>query len=203
MSFIFGNDDYNYPYGHDDYDDGPMFFRHWKTDYEYDHPYEQHSTSCVGGLFHSQNREEILNEYNSCVDHTPKYNEGTKQRSQRKNNKRRTCYKKYPIWTMCSLSKVETDLPVVIWIGCSPNNKHKSPQIKFANNTSNNLRPYNLLPISISEHPTILLQKYKLKISDSQLTEIKQWIIKNKDCLLQVWNAEITPTDFVYNHMVK
>lgn len=107
------------------------------------------------------------------------------------------------LFEMANLSTDETDLPVVVWISIKPDENHKIPRIKFSNTESTKMTTDNLVPISISDNPKILSKNTVLNIHTKKLNKVKEWIIKNKLALLQVWNGEITPTQFVIKHMKK
>lgn len=97
---------------------------------------------------------------------------------------------------MANLSKSDTSLPMVIWIQTKQPMKHNTPRMKFANNYSNNMLAKDLVPISISDNPQILSKGTRLKISNSDFEKLRQWIIRNKDGLLKVWNGEISAIQF-------
>lgn len=97
---------------------------------------------------------------------------------------------------MANLSKEDTNLPMIVWIQVESESQHNAPRIKFANNTSNSLKPTDLVPISISDNPVILSKGTKLKISSKDFEQLRQWIIKHKDNLLKVWNGEISTMAF-------
>lgn len=107
------------------------------------------------------------------------------------------------LFEMANLSTDETDLPVVVWISIKSDENHKIPRIKFSNTESSKMSTDILVPISISDTPVILSKNTVLNISNKKLNKVKQWIIKNKEALLRVWNGEITPTQFVIKHMKK
>lgn len=97
---------------------------------------------------------------------------------------------------MANFSKSDTSLPMVVWIQIKHPMKHNAPRMKFANNYSNNMLAKDLVPISISDDPQILSKGTKLKISNSDFEKLRQWIIRNKDGLLKVWNGEISTLQF-------
>ena len=109
---------------------------------------------------------------------------------------------------MASISQNATGLDVVVWV--QTNNaqsigKHNLPQIKFQNNTSTKVQLNELIPISISDNPEILLENNdlnKIKISQAQINEIKQWIVKNKEILIDYWKEKIT-TDELFQKLKK
>ena len=109
---------------------------------------------------------------------------------------------------MASISQNTTGLDVIIWVQTnntqSPG-KHNLPQIKFQNNTSTKIQINELIPISISDNPEILLKNNdlnKIKISQAQINEVKQWIVKNQEILIDYWQEKIT-TDELFQKLKK
>ena len=102
---------------------------------------------------------------------------------------------------MSNLSQQRTGLDSIIWIQTNDaqgTGKHNIPRIKFQNNTGMKIQKDELIPISISDEPEILLKSNdlsKIKLSNRQIRAIKLWIIKNRDVLMKYWNDEITTYD--------
>ncbi len=107
---------------------------------------------------------------------------------------------------MANLSKEETDLPMIVWIGPNLATRHNKPRMKFSNSNSDSALVGELIPISIDqENPEILIKKnsnFKLKISNKDLENLKKWIVRNYEELMKVWNDIQTPTQFAHK-MVK
>lgn len=97
---------------------------------------------------------------------------------------------------MANLAKSDTSLPMIVWIQVKQETQHNAPRMKFANNYSNNMLPKDLVPISISDDPQILTKRTKLKISNADFEKLRQWIIRNKEELMKVWNGEISTIKF-------
>lgn len=100
------------------------------------------------------------------------------------------------LFEMANLSQSDTKLPMIVWIQVKQPMKHNSPRMKFANNTTKSLLPNDLVPISISNNPKILSKNTKLKISQSDFEQLRNWIIRNEENLLKVWNGEISHLEF-------
>ena len=119
-----------------------------------------------------------------------------------------TVYTDEMLLEMANISQNTTGLDVII--GVQTNNtqspgKHNLPQIKFQNNTSTKIQINELIPISISDNPEILLKNNglnKIKISQAQINGIKQWIVKNKEILIDHWEEKIT-TDELFQKLKK
>ena len=119
-----------------------------------------------------------------------------------------TVYTDEMLLEMASISQNTTGLDVIIWVQTnntqSPG-KHNLPQIKFQNNTSTKIQINELIPISISDNPEILLKNNdlnKIKISQAQINEVKLWIVKNKEILIDYWEEKIT-TDELFQKLKK
>lgn len=99
--------------------------------------------------------------------------------------------------TLGSLGKDTTHLPMVIWIEVKRSeDDRRHPQLRFANNTSDSLAPVDLIPISISDDPQLLVTDADLKISDADFLGLKRWIVDHRESLLKYWHGEIDTVDF-------
>lgn len=109
---------------------------------------------------------------------------------------------------MATISQNTTGLDVIIWVqtnNTQSTGKHNLPRIKFQNNTATKIQINELIPISISDDPKILLKNNdlnKIKISQTQINGIKQWIMKNKEILIDYWEEKIT-TDELFQKLKK
>lgn len=109
---------------------------------------------------------------------------------------------------MATISQNTTGLDVIIWVqtnNTQSTGKHNLPRIKFQNNTATKIQINELIPISISDGPKILLKNNdlnKIKISQTQINGIKQWIMKNKEILIDYWEEKIT-TDELFQKLKK
>mgnify|MGYP006371987587 FL=1 len=107
---------------------------------------------------------------------------------------------------MANISQSTTGLDVIIWVqtnNTQSTGKHNLPRIKFQNNTATKIQINELIPISISDDPKILLKNNdlnKIKISQTQINGIKQWIMKNKEILIDYWEEKIT-TDELFQKL--
>lgn len=112
-----------------------------------------------------------------------------------------TVYTDEMLLEMANISQNTTGLDVIVWvqtINTQSNVKHNLPRIKFQNNTETRVQIHELIPISISDNPQILLNNNdlnKIKISQAQINVIKQWIIKNKEILIDYWEEKITTSE--------
>ena len=101
---------------------------------------------------------------------------------------------------MSGFRKSDTNLPVNIWIddvGAERKTSHNLPRIKFQNDTSDNLKSRDTIPMSISDNPEVLINNFQTKLSQSDITKIKKFIIDNYDALMDYWNGKITLVQFV------
>ena len=94
------------------------------------------------------------------------------------------------LWEMANLKKSRTGLPVMIYI--SGNKSSRGPRIKFFDSYSDTLGDnYDLLiPLTVSKDPQIPIE-HELNIKKQDLDKVKQWVIKNYDLLLALYNEEI------------
>ena len=119
-----------------------------------------------------------------------------------------TVYTDEMLLEMASISQNTTGLDVIIWVqtnNTQSTGKHNLPRIKFQNNTATKIQINELIPISISENPEILLKNNdfnKIKISQAQINAVKQWIVKNKEILTDYWEEKIT-TDELFQKLKK
>ena len=119
-----------------------------------------------------------------------------------------TVYTVEMLLEMANISQSTTGLDVIIWVqtnNTQSTGKHNLPRIKFQNNTATKIQINELIPISISDDPKILLKNNdlnKIKISQTQINGIKQWIMKNKEILIDYWEEKIT-TDELFQKLKK
>ena len=119
-----------------------------------------------------------------------------------------TVYTDEMLLEMANISQNTTGLDVIVWvqtINTQSTGKHNLPRIKFQNNTSTKIQINELIPISISDNPKILLKNNdlnKIKISQAQINEVKLWIVKNKEILIDYWEEKIT-TDELFQKLKK
>ena len=119
-----------------------------------------------------------------------------------------TVYTDEMLLEMANISQNTTGLDVIIWVqtnNTQSTGKHNLPRIKFQNNTATKIQINELIPISISDEPKILLKNNdlnKIKISQEQINEVKLWIVKNKEILIDYWDEKIT-TDELFQKLKK
>ena len=119
-----------------------------------------------------------------------------------------TVYTDEMLLEIANISQSTTGLDVIIWVqtnNTQSTGKHNLPRIKFQNNTPTKIQINELIPISISDDPKILLKNNdlnKIKISQTQINGIKQWIMKNKEILIDYWEEKIT-TDELFQKLKK
>ena len=96
---------------------------------------------------------------------------------------------------MATLRKNKSGLPVNIYLddsGSYKAGKH-GPRIKFQANKGDNPNTRNMIPMTISDDPSIPIQNYRQQlegISESDITKIKTFVLANKDNLLRLCNNE-------------
>lgn len=105
------------------------------------------------------------------------------------------------LFEMSNITKAHTRLPVNIWVddfGISRNVPHNSPRIKFQVDKADKAHG-PLIPISISKNPEILINNYKTytNLNNYEIGQIKNFIIRNYDLLMQYWNQEINIDQFL------
>ena len=119
-----------------------------------------------------------------------------------------TVYTDEMLLEMANISQNNTGLDVIIWVQTNNTQsigKHNLPRIKFQNNTATKIQINELIPISISDEPKILLKNNdlnKIKISQAQINDVKLWIVKNKEILIDYWKEKIT-TDELFQKLKK
>ena len=119
-----------------------------------------------------------------------------------------TVYTDEMLLEMANISQSTTGLDVIVWLQTNNTQltgKHNLPRIKFQNNTETRAQIHELIPISISDNPKILLNNNdlkKIKISQAQINGVKQWIVQNKEILIDYWQEQIT-TDELFQKLKK
>ena len=87
------------------------------------------------------------------------------------------------LYEMANVSREDTNLPYDIWIdskGKERNVPHSTPRVKVEVDGE-------LIPVSISDNPQILVDKKIIRFS-----RVARWIIKYKEVLISHWNKEIS-----------
>lgn len=98
---------------------------------------------------------------------------------------------------MVDLSKKRTNLPVIVWID-GPRNVPHGNRIKFANDYGNKLTGVELIPMTVSDNPTIPKKlQSKVILAGNDVEKLKQWIILNKDTIEAYGNGEISTDELL------
>lgn len=102
-------------------------------------------------------------------------------------------YDNIAINEMANISKTSTGLPCKIYIS-DRLGANRGPRIKVNADYSDTWSG-NSFTITISDTPTVIGNTCKIKESD--IEEIKDWILLNKDILLKYWKEEIDTVQFI------
>ena len=98
------------------------------------------------------------------------------------------------LFEMANIGQEDTGLSVVVYV--SPAQGNHGPRIKFMNDYGNAYDFDNTIPMTISDDPEIPVS-FKQKIKSKDLQLVKQWVILNKDILLDYWNHKITTKQMI------
>jgi hypothetical protein len=92
---------------------------------------------------------------------------------------------------MSVLRKNETGLPVNIWVdeGNTYQKPGHEPRIKIQSDNGDHPNSRNMIPMSISDDPEILINDQKLSLSKNEINLIKQFIRINLSILQQFGNT--------------
>lgn len=103
------------------------------------------------------------------------------------------------LFEMSNIRKKDTGLPVNIWlddIGSERNVKHNLPRLKIQGNYKDRVSSKTeLISVSISDDPQVLVKRPNLEISSSDLKEVLEFIKVHKDTLLGHWNGDLSTSD--------
>lgn len=99
-------------------------------------------------------------------------------------------------WLEGSIGKRGTGLPVIICVYMKGANG-EIPIIKFQNTYSNKIRRATLIPLTVSDDPHVTTPDVTLKITHDDFEKIRQWVMLNKEILIQHWNYDITTADVI------
>lgn len=94
---------------------------------------------------------------------------------------------------MANISKTSTKLPCKIYISDRLGVNH-GPRIKVNADYSDKWSGKSFT-ITIANQPTVIGNTFKIRESD--IEEIKDWVLLNKDILLQYWKEEIDTVQFI------
>lgn len=98
------------------------------------------------------------------------------------------------MYEMSNFRKHVTGLPVNLSLQIETDEEkqyqHNLPRLKFQNNTADRVTSKaDLIPVSIDrENPEVLIDK---PYNKNYFKEVRLWIIRNYDALMQFWNQEI------------
>ena len=98
------------------------------------------------------------------------------------------------MYEMSNFRKCVTGLPVNLSLQIETDEEkqyqHNLPRLKFQNNTADKVTSKaDLIPVSIDrENPEVLIDK---PYNKNYFKEVRLWIIRNYDALIQFWNQEI------------
>jgi len=134
-----------------------------------------------------------MKKYESLFEKTKEINYLTEKENLRENKRH--------LGEMSNLSKKTSELPVNLWLdddGTWMTTKHKDMRLKFQGDKGNYINRYNMLPMSISDEPEVLVKNPKnLELSEKEINLIKKWVILNLDLLIKLSNQEIVFADFI------
>lgn len=97
------------------------------------------------------------------------------------------------MWEMTNLRPKDTNLPVAIYI--SGRQGQHGPRIKFMNGYGS-VKYSALAEMTVEENPKVISNE-KIMLSSKEINEIKDWVIKNKSILLDLYNDKITEVQAV------
>ena len=95
------------------------------------------------------------------------------------------------LFEMSNFHKLDSGLPANLWLpdtNCAV--EHNAPRIKFQGDTNVKIKKDNLIPISISENPEILIGNANFELSSKELEQIKKFIVKYKNELMDLQNDD-------------
>lgn len=101
---------------------------------------------------------------------------------------------KFPINEMSNYKGKKYNLPVNIWVDGPRALKH-GKRIKFQNNYSEKFDETDLFTLTISDEPQLGKTFKKIKVKNKDIEKLKQWVILNKNVLLQFANGDIDSQD--------
>ena len=103
------------------------------------------------------------------------------------------------MFRIVSVFPQNSNLPAKVYIRVQSRNSKRSAMLSVSN-VSNNAQPFSdKFSLSISENPEIIIGKCKLK--PDELEVVKNWIILNKNILIDYWNEEETCTESLINNL--
>ena len=98
------------------------------------------------------------------------------------------------LYEMANIKQSTSGLPVIIFISPKGRANH-GHRVKVQNNYSSNTQEGNFFSITISEDPEIIGDIGEVKSSD--LRKIREFVIKNKEVLLDYWNDKIDTAEVI------
>ena len=99
------------------------------------------------------------------------------------------------------LSPRSTNLPARVYIRVQSRNSKRPAMLSVSNGSKNENPFFDKFSLSISGSPEIIIGKCKLK--PDELEVVKNWIILNKNILIDYWNEEEICTESLINKLQK
>lgn len=96
------------------------------------------------------------------------------------------------MFEMTNLRPRRTGLTVCVYV--SERNSSHGPRIKFMNGYGD-VSVNKLCTMTVSDSPEIISDQ-RIVLSSKDISEIKRWVILNKDLLISLWNRAIDEIDF-------
>ena len=104
----------------------------------------------------------------------------------------------YDVWAMANLRPKSTGLPNDIVIYVSDEQHSTGPRIKVSNLRGRPAKKedkLNNFSVSIEDVPKVVAGT-PLNFSTKEMEAISKFIVKNKKCLLDLWNGDIDSVEF-------
>jgi len=96
----------------------------------------------------------------------------------------------YPdmFFEMANIGKKHVGLPANLWLdpwAVDRHPKHNIPRLKVQGDKSDKIHSDNLIPVSISKNPEILIKNYKSELSSKEWNQIFEFIKNEYDMLMK------------------
>lgn len=95
------------------------------------------------------------------------------------------------MFEMSNLSPKQTNLPTIVWVSVKGNAKH-SPRVKVVTSPGR-YKEDDTATVTISDNPELV----DGKIDNKYLKPAKEWIILNKDVLIDYWNYKLFTDELI------
>jgi len=101
---------------------------------------------------------------------------------------------------MANIRKKLIGTPANLWldsVGVDRNVEHNLPRLKVQGDKGERMNSTNLIPVSISTEPSILVENHNSELSGNEWKQVFKFIQTEYEMLMKHWNHEISDDEII------